>query len=257
MNKPGKMIRNMSLLALAGVIVLGSLACTRPQSPVAYAQTGVLGQFQQTGIRVNGVGEVMAGPDVVQLSLGVEAQAATVAQAQQKAREAMDRIMDVLTTKRVAEKDIQTQSFRIDQVTRFDPRTNNVEVLGYRVSNIVSAKIRKISEAGQIIDAVAEAGGDLTRIHGINFTVDNPRPLFVQVRDKAMQDAIAKAEQLAKGGNVRLGAPVLISESSFSMPPPRPVMPMAMARAEGAPATDISPGELKISLTVEVHFSID
>ena len=52
---------------------------------------------QQEGIWVNGTGKVSAVPDLATLSLSIEAQATTVAEAQAQAKEAMDRVMKALT----------------------------------------------------------------------------------------------------------------------------------------------------------------
>lgn len=68
---------------------------------------------QQVGLWVTGEGKTMASPDIVLLSLGIEAEAKAVAQAQRDAAEAMDGVMKVLKANGVAEKDIQTQRFSI------------------------------------------------------------------------------------------------------------------------------------------------
>lgn len=249
--------KNIPLVTIILTLSLFTWSCSRGgEGPPAPAYAGPGQQSPQTGIWVSGSGEVMAAPDIVQLSLGVSAQTRTVAEAQRQVREAMDKIMTVLRSQGVAEKDIQTQEFRIDQVTKYDPRTNTTEISGYRVSNILLVKIRKIADAGKIIDATAEAGGDLTRISGISFSVDDPKPLLAQARDKAMEDALAKAEQLAKGARVKLGRPIFISEGAGTLPP-RPVPLARAAPGPSAPATEILPGELKISLNVQVHFAIE
>ena len=129
---------------------------------------------QQVGIWVNGEGKVSVAPDLAVVQLGIEAQANTVAEAQSQASTAMDAVMKALKAAGVADKDIKTQYFSINRVTRWDDKLQREEVIGYRVSNLVTAKIRAIGKAGDIIDAVAEAGGDLTRINGISFTVENP-----------------------------------------------------------------------------------
>jgi uncharacterized protein YggE len=73
---------------------------------------------QEEGIWVTGEGEAMAVPDIATLRLGIAAQAATVAEAQTQATEAMTKVTDSLIDNGVAEKDIQTQYFNIRQVTR-------------------------------------------------------------------------------------------------------------------------------------------
>ena len=213
---------------------------------------GIL-QSQQEGIWVTGTGEVNAAPDIAILQLGISAQRASVAEAQAEAATAMDKVMTALREGGVANRDIQTQYFSIQQVTRWDQDKQQEIVIGYRVSNMVIAKIREIAKTGSIIDAVAEAGGDLTRIDSLSFSIDDPSEYRKEARDKAMADAKAKAEQLANLGGVRLGKPTYISESiSYPVYPP----PVRVAEAAPAPVTPISPGEMKVSLDIQVVYAI-
>ena len=214
---------------------------------------GGINLSQQEGIWVAGTGEVSVVPDIATLRLGIEAQEASVAEAQSKATEAMNSVMDVLTDNGVADKDVQTQYFSIYQVTRWDREKEQEVVVGYRVTNMVTAKMRDIDKAGAIIDAAAEAGGDLTRINSIAFSVDDPSAYHEEAREKAMADAKAKAKQLAKLAGVTLGKPTYISES-IQIPPP--IYPRAVYEEASVAATPISPGELEISLTIQVAYAI-
>lgn len=213
---------------------------------------------QQQGIWVTGEGKVMAVPDIATVRLGIEAQEATVAEAQTQASEAMERVMTALEDSGVAEKDIQTQYFRIDQITRWDELMGQEVIIGYRVSNMVTAKIRDVDNAGLIIDAVVTAGGDLTRIDSINFSIDDPSVYLGEARQKAMADVKAKAEDLAKLAGVRLGKPTYISESSYLPSPiyPRVVYEMPPAPAPAPVAPPISPGEMEITLNVQIAYAI-
>lgn len=208
---------------------------------------------QQEGIWVTGVGKTSIIPDVVTLSLGVEAQAASVAEAQSQAAEAMEGVSASLISNEVAESDIQTQHFSISKVTKWDKDREEEIIIGYRVTNMVTAKIREINKAASIIDAVIQAGGDFTRIDSIVFSVDDPSVYYEEVREEAMADAQAKAEQLAELAGVTLGKPTYISESAQIPPIVRDIY-----RGETVPAveTPISPGEMEISLTVQVTYAI-
>jgi len=234
-------------ISLALVLAMvGLCGCATP------AQVNLV--TQEEGIWVTGRGEVMAAPDIATLRLGIAAQAATVAEAQSQATEAMSKVMATLIDNGVAEEDIQTQYFSIRQVTKWDRETEEEVVIGYRVTNKVTAKIREIDKTGAIIDAVAEAGGDLTRIDGISFSVDDPSAYYEEAREKAMANAKAKAEQLAELADVTLGKPTYISEG-IQIPPiiyPREVY----VEEAPAPVTPISPGEIEISLTVQVAYAI-
>ncbi|MFC1992039.1 SIMPL domain-containing protein [Chloroflexota bacterium] len=244
------------ILVTGLVLVLGIVGLTGCQ-----AGSAALGEItelnlstQQQGIWVTGQGKVSAVPDIATLRLGIEAEEASVAEAQNRATSAMDGVKAALTRNGVAEKDIQTQHFSIYKVTQWD-RINEKEVVtGYRVSNMVTAKIREIDDTGTIIDEVAQAGGELTRIDGIDFSVEDPTNYYEEAREEAMTDAKTKANQLAKLAGVTLGKASYISETSFYAPVvQRGVYEMV---EEAAVKTSISPGETEISLNLQVAFDI-
>lgn len=241
-------------LAVVLVMAVGLAGCGTGLSPSGLS---VNLNNQQTGIWVTGQGEILVVPDIVNLSLGISAQAKSVAEAQSLAANAMDKVMAALTQSGVAKKDIQTQNFAIQQVTRYDRDRQEEQVIGYRVTNMVIARIRDINKAGSTVDAVSLAGGDLTRVNSVTFAVDNPSKYHSEVRQKAMEDASAKARQLADLGKVTLGKPTLVSENLVA-PIPRPVFEARAAVPMPAPApiTPISPGEMKITLSVQVAYAI-
>jgi uncharacterized protein YggE len=212
---------------------------------------------QQQGIWVNGEGKVTVVPDLAILSAGIQAQATAVSDAQSQASNAMDKVMAALKNNGVAAKDIQTQNFNIQKMTRWD-NTNQVEVTtGYMVTNTVTAKIRDVNNAGVVIDAVTNAGGDLTRINSISFTIDNPAPYQEQARQKAVADAAAKAKTLASAAGVKLGKTVYINESSSgSIQIYRDVAVSKAPSAQGT-TTPISAGTLDVTIDVQIAYSID
>ncbi|MFC1913257.1 SIMPL domain-containing protein [Chloroflexota bacterium] len=215
---------------------------------------GIRLNSQQEGIWVIGQGEVAVVPDIATLTLGVEAREDSVAQAQTRAAEAMERVMEALASAGVAEKDIQTQFFGISPVTKWDRETEEETVTGYWVRNIVTVKIRDVEKTGAIIDAVAEAGGDLTQIRSISFSADDPSDYYVEAREAAIADAKAKADQLAHLAGVKLGKPTYISESIQA--PPIAMRSVAYDEAAALAETSISPGELELSLSVQVVYAI-
>ena len=112
-------------------------------------------------------------------------------------------------------------------------------------------------KAGTVIDAVAVAGGDLTRIDSISFSVDDTTGYYAEAREKAVADAEAKAKQLAEVAGVKLGKAVYVSESSY-VPGPIYRQDLIAEKAAGAPAveTPISPGEMEITLNVQLAYAI-
>jgi uncharacterized protein YggE len=207
---------------------------------------------QQEGIWVSGQGEVTVVPDLATLWLGVEAQADTVTEAQAQAQEAMDNVMAALDDSGVDEDDIQTQYFSVDQVTRWDD--DEYVVIGYRVTNMVTVKVRDVDAVGAVIDAVVEAGGDFIRINNIAFSVDDPSDYYEEAREEEMNDAREKAEQLADLAGINLGAATYISEGNVYAPVV--YRDAGMAVPEEGFDTSISPGEIDITLNIQVAYAI-
>jgi uncharacterized protein len=206
----------------------------------------------QKSIQITGIGSISGEPDIVILTLGVSVERKTVKEARDEAAEAMTLVLDSLKANGVADKDLRTQHFSINQ--QFDFIRGQQVFRGYAVTNIVSATIRNLDVIGQSIDDAAAAGGDLVRVHSIQFAIDDPKSLQMEARIAAMRDALAKAQTLATEGGVTLGKPISISEGGFAIPPP---IPFARdASAEGI-ATPIQPGQLDVSVTVNVIFAIE
>lgn len=245
-----KVLLIATLLSLV-LIVIGAVGCGSYFGSDEAEVVGTISSQQNIGIWVTGVGEVPVVPDIAVLSIGVQAQRETVSEAQQAAVTAMDGIMGVLGTYNIEEKDIQTQQYSIQPVYSWDD--GEQMLLGYSVTNIVIVKIRNIEDAGSIIDAAVAAGGDYTRVNSISFSVDEPEAYYEDARQEAMGDAEAKAKQLADLGDVKLGKPTYINESSGTPPV------IYRDFDEGAATTEeasISPGEIEVQLTVEVHYGI-
>ncbi|MCL0103785.1 SIMPL domain-containing protein [Dehalococcoidia bacterium] len=241
---------------VVAIALLGVAGCAAVERGVETALAADTGNTQQKGIWVSGQGKVSVTPDIAALRLGIEAQAGTVAEAMSQAAEAMDKVLTALMEGGVAEEDIQTFRFSISEAWEWDRVTGERELTGYLVSNMVSARIRALDEVGLIIDAVVEAGGDLIRIHGIGFTVEDPTPYHYEAREKAFADARAKAEQLAGLAGVALGKPTFISEGMAHFPP-MPMPPRMAMDMEVAPVTPIMPGEQEIIINVQVVFAIE
>ena len=238
--------KTVGLMALL-VVGLLALACT---------ETTVLPSDRESnpGISVSGTGSVFGEPDVAILTLGVEAQADSVGEARAMAAEAMDAMLTVLKDGGVEDSDIQTSRFSVEP--RYNFRDGEQELIGFFVNNLVTVKIRDIDETGTLIDDVVEAGGDLTRVQNLRFTIDDPEELQQEARRLAMENAKSKAETLADAGGVDLGAPRSISESGGARALTFRADAFAAEFAADA-STPIEVGELEVQIQVQVVYGLD
>ncbi len=97
------------------IMVVGLVGCSQEGNALGVSGSNLKVALvnQQEGIWVSGSGKVSAVPDIAILRLGIEAQASSVAYAQEQANGAMNAVMSALKDSGIAEKDIQTQYFNI------------------------------------------------------------------------------------------------------------------------------------------------
>ena len=133
-------------------------------------------------------------------------------------------------------------------------------VTGYVVSQQLTAKVRDLDSTGELIDQLVEAGGDLTRINGISFTIEDPTPLLEQAREMAIEDLLDRARQMADAAGVQLGKLEYLSESGASVREAREefyrAAPAAMAFDQATASTPIAAGEVTVTANVTGSFGI-
>jgi uncharacterized protein YggE len=244
-----------SLRWIAGGVAVGLLTVTLlgAGAGTAQAQTTTDGEQQFRTISVNGVGRVMAAPDVADISIGVYEQAKEASDASQRAAESMDSVIQALLGLGIAEADIQTTSLTLNP--RYDWNTEPAKVVGWEASNIVDVTVRDIDSVGTVVDTAVAAGAN--QINGITFRVEDPTEAEAIARSSAVADARAKADQLAADAGVEIIGIVSISESTV-----QPPQPFYMERAEMAMAADagaVTPvlgGEVELTVNVFIQYEI-
>ena len=244
----------------------GDSVTTVSQPPAHYGGFGApsgRSVTEQPAIWVSGNGKVTIDPELAVLDLGVEVTMETVASARDEAATAMDAVMLALKSNGVEEKDIQTRNFDIrpryewSEVVENGTRSSREMLVGYRVSNRLSAKVRDLDGVSAVIDAVITAGGDAIRFRNLTFTVEDTSPLLGQLREDAVNDAKTKARHFADLAGVTLGRPVYVAEPGAGQPSVGSFRETVVyAQAAAAPATGISGGELQVSLSIQVAFAI-
>ncbi|WP_437561525.1 SIMPL domain-containing protein [Sorangium sp. So ce542] len=126
----------------------------------------------------------------------------------------------------------------------------------YQVSNTVTVVIRNLDQVGPVLDAVVAAGAN--NVWGVSFGLDKTEPLEAQAREKAIADARARAEALAKLQGVSLGGVVAISEIVDSGPRGPMYAPRLAAGAMSADAaTPVAPGEVQFGTQVKVIYALE
>jgi len=207
-------------------------------------------------ITIAGEGKVTAIPDIATISLGLQTEKLTVADAQKENTDKMNQIIKQLTDLGIETKDIQTSNYSIYPNYNWD---NGKQTLrDYQVNQTVEVKIRDLTKVGTIVDAAGQLGAN--QVSGLSFTIDEPEKLKQEAREKALQNAKEKADALAKIAGVKLGKLVSFSENSYNSTP-QPIYRDYAVKAEASGAAsavvpDIQTGSQDIIIDVSVTYEV-
>jgi len=230
-------------------IFLFALAMLVLATPVAAREQG--------HINVNGEGIVSIEPDVAFITLGVETQETSAAEAQRNNSRKMAAVIEVVKGLGIDEADIQSAHFSMHP--RHDWMQGTGEIIGYQVSNSVRVTVRDIEQVGTVLSTAAEAGANMSS--HIVFDVQDATAAYNQALAQAVVQAREKAQVLATAMDVRLGAVVSVTETSGRgfMPVQRfagDMMAVAASPAMVEMAVPVQAGELNITAQVQITFGI-
>ena len=239
------------LLVLALVVAVLWGWSPRRAGAVASAASGSAAASADDGIVVSATGQVTGAPDVLRLDLGVEVVRPRVDAALRDASGAMTKLRKALSAAGVADKDIATTAVNIEQ------NYGKNGPSGYRVSQEISVKVRKLDTSGALLDVATKAGGDATRVRGVAFAIEDDDALLTQAREKAFAAAKAKATTYATAADRGLGQVVTVSEVVAHGSAELDLRDAATA-ASAAPSapTPLAPGTSQLSVTVTVKWRL-
>lgn len=200
-------------------------------------------------ITVNGSGQVNMTPDIAIVRLGVQTEADSAAQALDDNSVRMQAVISATQAAGIAAEDIRTTGLRLQP--RYDrPDDGGVsQVTGYQASNNVEVTVRDLALLGPLLDEAVAAGSNT--IDNIRFEVTDRAALAAAAREAAMNDAIAKAEQLTDLAGTTLGPVVTIRETGGTTP----IVVQEAAAFESA-AVPVQPGTQTIEASVQVVWHI-
>ncbi|MXO84930.1 DUF541 domain-containing protein [Altererythrobacter aurantiacus] len=233
------------LFALTGAALL----------PASLSAAEVTIQATNPVIELNVTEMARAAPDVAMINAGVQTRAATAREAIEQNGEAMDRLIARLRSLGIERKDIQTSSFNLNPDYQYNPQTGEQTFKGYNVNNSVSVTLRDLDQAGDILDAMVDAGAN--NVYGPNFMLEDDAAIKEEARETAFARGMAQAQSYARLAGYS-GVRILEISENFSGYGPVPPPPPAMARAESVQVTGtrIEPGEVGVNVNLLIKYEM-
>ncbi len=237
-------------VAVGAVLMSTSAGAAQQVGPLVEART----------IRVSGVGEARAAPDIATMQFGVQTTGATAREAGDANAAVMDRVIQALLGAGVAEADVQTSGYSIypeyARQTRPGEESEPPRITGYRATNQVSVRTRDLDGVGRLIDVALEAGAN--QMHGISFQLEDAAAAEAMALQRAVERARRSAQTMADALGVTLGEVLLASTSTDPVQPLyRAAYDQMAVRMESAgAATPVQPGEHQVHATASLVFAI-
>jgi len=231
-------------VAAMGVGAFGALAQTETKSN------------NQT-ITVNGTGRVDYIPTRAIIQLAVVTESASLRNATSTNSRLVSDLLTRLSGLGLANYSVRTESYAISPIYSYT-QEKTPTITGFRAAQNLEVEINDKNsaqlgvEAGKVIDAAVSAG--INEIYNVQLTI--PDNTAEQLRSKALQEAStearAKAQAIVEPLGLRLLGVQSVTEGNIYIPGP-----IVFAGAgEGKPSTQITPGPLTISASVQVVYAI-
>lgn len=222
------------IVAVGAVLMLGLVRAGGASTTATAAQHSIV---------VTGQGSVATAPNRAQVSFGVSTSAKTASAALRANAAEMTKVIAALKGQGIAAADIRTDVVSLSP--RYSQSGNTV--IGYEVTNAVSATLRKLDRIGPAIDAAVDAGAN--QVSGPNLVRADAAAIYRAALRSAIADAKGKARTIAAASGLRLRRITDVAEAS-SAPVP------LTAKSAGDTATPVEPGTTLVEATVTVTFAV-
>ncbi|MFA6523795.1 MAG: SIMPL domain-containing protein [Candidatus Peribacteraceae bacterium] len=210
-----------------------------------------------TTITVSGEGKTFSAPDIAELTFGVTTgPQRTAKQAMTMIKTSMDKVFKAVKDAGIAEKDISTEQFSLSP--QYDWNEGQQTLRGYEASETLRVKVRDLDKVSDVLTVATDAGAN--QAGDVNFTIDDPEKVRAEARQKAIDQAKAKAVKLAKELGMSLGDIKGFSEGGGYSPPVYMRNSMKMDAASGAAeaiAVPLPAGEQEVDVQVSITYELN
>jgi len=199
-------------------------------------------------IEVSGTGEVTLDPDRATVSIAVDTQGMTSAEAAADNAHRMTAVTRALLDAGAQRADLTTANYSVQPQWQYTPNAPPKRI-GYQAQNTLRVSVRALAQLGPWIDRALGAGA--TRVENIDFESSQMDAARRKALAQAVANARADAQTLAEAAGGHLGA--LLDLSTLAPGGPRPLFRQLSAPGPAPRAvetTPIEPSPLEVTASV-------
>jgi uncharacterized protein YggE len=212
---------------------------------------------------IKGSGVVKQPQEKIEINIAIEHRDKDVTNASNIVNTNIEKIINIAKNLGISEDDIETQEFSISPVERWIQKEDEYgeygesEIIAYRVYNSILITSEDMSIVTKFIDLSTIEAGNSIRINKIAFKAKEIKDNKILSREKAVNDALEKANFYKEKLNIKLGDIIYFEEFSPYSSQSDNNMPMMMSRMEEAmPSTSLYAGESEILSEIYLGFEI-
>lgn len=216
----------------------------------------------QSIVSTSGTAIVKVDPDQVSVTIGVETNGATAAEAAAANAELMEKVLAALRDLGIEDDQISTGWYSVyptydwrsppcieiyPQPPECDPKN---EITGYAAHNSVTLTLDADADVGSVIDGAVAAGA--TNVNGASFFVSTERQEEIRngLIKAAIDNARVRANSAAAAVDMEISGVKSINLNDVYFP----VFYKDFALEQAGASTPILPGQQEISMTVQITF---
>jgi hypothetical protein len=198
---------------------------------------------------------IAVAPDIAAIGAGVTTEAPSATDALRQNAAEMQRVIAQIKALGVADKDIQTTGISLNARYDYDQEARRSVFRGYQASNRVSVILRKIDDAGKVLDALVSAGA--TDLSGPDFSIENDEPAKEAARKRAVERAQMRVRAYADLLGYD-GAKVLAIAETLQGRGPMPEAAMMRSSADmvAAAPPPVQPGMVATGVNITIKFEL-
>jgi uncharacterized protein YggE len=234
---------NTNLAKRVGIMAIGaSLIGGLILAPASFAAS------PNRYITISADGTVKVAPDAVRINAAVSIVGATSKAAMSSVAASAAAVRSAFLSNGVAAKDIATQSVTIYPEYQYT-QDKGALLIGYRATQNFVVIIHTAGNAGVVVDAIVNAGGDNLQLNGVTPFILDSSKATTAARSAAVKNAKVKASSYASLLGIKLGKVNYLIENSSPTPYP-PIMSVAKDAA-GATQIDLGLQDVTVSITIQ------
>lgn len=240
---------------------------TKLAGPIPFSVTSVTTQ-KTDSFSVTGEGKAAMTPDNATVRLGVTSSGATAEIAKNKMNEVINKVTQEIKALGVEDKDIKTENVSVyedynsrplpaDKMGATTPAVQdpNARATSYIGNTTLVISTKQVDMANKVIDVGTKNG--INQLGGVQFGNEDKTAAENEARQKAVENAKAKAQTAANAAGFKLGKIINYSESTGGG---GGVMYAAKAMDSAQapnPATQLQPGENELVMMVTLSYEVN